>query len=167
MASGSSYWLVAGELYTYRKTAKPEGWQSSPRSIKIRKHMKYSSILQPHGPQKQTFCALLWTLIVTVVLSIDYLGGNLFHGLGLVVSTELWSPADYVVFNRRIYTNNKVLHRCHVTGLFRPSSQEPKVSTNLFVSDWGRSPTCSLKAQQINLINPQQSFSFPHLVTSS
>lgn len=46
MMSDSSYWLVAGTLYTYRKTANPEGWQSSPRTGKTRKY-EYGFVLQP------------------------------------------------------------------------------------------------------------------------
>lgn len=46
MLSDSSYWLVAGALYTYRKTANPEGWWSSPRTGKTRNY-EFGFILLP------------------------------------------------------------------------------------------------------------------------
>lgn len=62
MLSDSSYWLVAGPLYTYRKTASPEGWWSSPRSGKTTKY-EYGLVLQIPDRPKNTCGEVLWALL--------------------------------------------------------------------------------------------------------
>lgn len=62
MLSDSSYWLVSGAVYTYRKIASDVGWWSSPRSGKTTKY-EYGLVLHIPDRPKNTCDEVLWALL--------------------------------------------------------------------------------------------------------